>query len=165
MKSTSNFNENDIRKVISAYGDTVYKIAFSYCKGHADAEDIYQDVFTKYFQHTQPFESNTHEKAWLIRVTINCSKSFLRSNWHKRIILLKDYQEETSSMDNNNDLLNTVLELPVKYREVIHLFYYEGYSTKEIAAILTRSETTVRTQLQRGRDILRNKLKEDLSYE
>ncbi|MBE5967875.1 MAG: sigma-70 family RNA polymerase sigma factor [Lachnospiraceae bacterium] len=165
MNIESIFSENDIRKVISTYGDTVYKIAFSYCKSHADAEDIYQDVFTKYFQHAVMFESKTHEKAWLIRVTINCSKSFLRSSWHKRIILLKDYQEEAVFMEDNNDLLNAVLELPMKYREVIHLYYYEGYSTKEIASILNRRDTTIRTQLQRGRDILKLKLKEDLSYE
>lgn len=165
MTTGLNYNVNDIRKAISTYGDTVYKVAFSYCRRHADAEDIYQDVFTKYFQHQVMFESSAHEKAWLIRVTINCSKSFLRSSWHKRIILLKDYQDETVFKEDNNDLLNAVLELPVKYREVIHLFYYEGYSTKEIASILRRKETTIRTQLQRGRDILRLKLKEDLSYE
>lgn len=165
MKPELKYTENDIRKAINTYGDTVYKIAFSYCRSHADAEDIYQEVFTKYFQHQVRFESNEHEKAWLIRVTINCSKSFLRSNWHKRIILQKDYQDETVYIDDNNDLLSAVFELPVKYREVIHLYYYEGYSTKEIASILTRKETTVRTQLQRGRDILRLKLKEELSYE
>ncbi len=165
MKTEIYFNQNDIRNAISTYGDTIYKIAFSYCKSHADAEDIYQDVFTKYFQYTEMFESNTHEKAWLIRVTINYSKNFLRSSWHKRIILLKDYQEETLFMEDSNDLLDAVLRLPVKYREVIHLYYYEGYSTKEIASILTRKETTIRTQLQRGRDILKIKLKEDLIYE
>jgi RNA polymerase sigma-70 factor (ECF subfamily) len=165
MKIKSDMNENDIRKVISTYGDTVYKIAFSYCKSRADAEDIYQEVFMKYFQHVGQFESNTHEKAWLIRVTINCSKSFLRSSWHKRIIPLEDNQEGFVFMEENNDLLNAVLELPVKYREVIHLYYYEGYSTKEISSILIRRETTIRTQLQRGRDILRLKLKEELSYE
>jgi RNA polymerase sigma-70 factor (ECF subfamily) len=165
MKTETYIKENDIRKAISTYGDTVYKIAFAYCKSHADAEDVYQDVLTKYFQHSELFESNTHEKAWLIRVTINCSKSFLRSSWHKRIIPIADYQEEAVRKEDSNDLLEAVLELPVKYREVIHLYYYEGYSTKEIALILNRRETTVRTQLQRGRDILRLKLKEDLSYE
>ena len=165
MKIKSDMNENDIRKLINAYGDTVYKIAFSYCKNRADAEDVYQEVFIKYFQHTELFESNTHEKAWLIRVTINCSKSFLRSSWYKRIIPFEDNQEGFVYIEENNDLLNAVLELPVKYREVIHLYYYEGYSTKEIASALTRRETTIRTQLQRGRDILRLKLKEELSYE
>lgn len=165
MKIKSDICENNIRKVIDAYGETVYKIAFSYCKCHADAEDIYQEVFLKYFQHGELFENGIHEKAWLIRVTINCSKSFLRSSWHKRIIPLTDNQEEMVSMEKNNDLLNAVLELPVKYREVIHLYYYEGYSTKEIASLLKRRETTIRTQLQRGRDILRLELKEDLSYE
>lgn len=165
MKTETYLKENDIRIAISTYGDTVYKIAFAYCKSHADAEDVYQDVFTKYFQHSELFESNTHEKAWLIRVTINCSKSFLRSSWHKRIILLADYQEEAVLTEDSNDLLEAVLKLPVKYREVIHLYYYEGYSTKEIALLLNRKETTIRTQLQRGRDILRLHLKEDLSYE
>lgn len=165
METETYLKENDIRNAISTYGDTVYKIAFAYCKSHADAEDVYQDVFTKYFQHSELFESNTHEKAWLIRVTINCSKSFLRSSWHKRIIPIADYQEEAVFKEDSNDLLEAVLELPVKYREVIHLYYYEGYSTKEIASILKRRETTVGTQLQRGRDILRLQLKEDLSYE
>ena len=165
MKIEPYFSENDIRNAISIYGDTVYKIPFSYCKNHADAEDIYQNVFTKYFQQVVPFESKVHEKAWLIRVTINFSKSLLRSSWHKRIILLQEYHDETVYIDENNILLNSVLELPVKYREVIHLYYYEGYSTREIAAILSQRETTIRTQLQRGREIFRLKLKEDFSYE
>ena len=165
MKIRSHFSEQDIRNTINTYGDTVYKVAFSYCKNHADAEDIYQDVFVKYFQHPAPFESNIHEKAWLIRVTINCSKSFLRSNWHKKVILLKEYQDETTNMEHNTDLLSIVLELPIRYREVIHLYYYEGYSTKEIALLLSRKETTIRTQLQRGRELLKSKLKEDFSYE
>lgn len=165
METGTDLKENDIRMALSTYGDTVYKIAFAYCKSHADAEDVYQDVFTKYFQHSEQFESNNHEKAWLIRVTINCSKSLLRSSWHKRIIPLADYQEEAVYTEDSNDLLEAVLKLPVKYREVIHLYYYEGYSTKEIALLLKRRETTIRTQLQRGRDILRLQLKEDLSYE
>ncbi len=165
MKPEPYLNENDIRRVISIYGDTVYKIAFSYCKNYADADDIYQDVFTKYFQNSKPFESNNHEKAWLIRVTINFSKSFLRSSWHKRMLPLTEDQAEAVYMEDSNDLLETVLSLPIKYREVIHLYYYEGYSTNEIAAILNRRETTIRTQLQRGRDRLRLALKEGLSYE
>lgn len=165
MKTKPNLNEIEIRKVISDYGDTVYKIAFSYCKSRADAEDIYQEVFIKYFKHTEIFESNIHEKAWLIRVTINCSKSLLRSYWYKRIIPLEENLDISVYTDEQSDVLNAVLELPVKYREVIHLYYYEGYSTKEIASILSRKETTVRTQLQRGREMLKIKLKEDLSYE
>lgn len=165
MNTETNLTEANIRQAISTYGDTVYKIAFAYCKSHADAEDIYQDVFTKYLQQTKLFESDTHEKAWLIRVTINCSKSLLRSSWHKRIIPLTDNPTEAVYTEDGNDLLEAVLTLPVKYREVIHLYYYEGYSTKELATILARRETTIRTQLQRGRDLLRLKLKEDLSYE
>lgn len=165
MKIESDISENDIKKIINTYGDMIYKIAFSYCKNRADAEDIYQDVFVKYFQHKHQFESDTHEKAWLIRVTINCSKSLLRSSWHKRIISIENTKEDFVYMEENNELLNAVLELPVKYLAVIHLYYYEGYSTKEISSILKRRETTVRTQLQRGREILRLKLKEDLSYE
>lgn len=165
MKIKADMNENAIRKVVDEYSDTVYKVAFTYCKSHTDAEDICQEVFVRYFQNRGAFKSDIHEKAWLIRVTINCSKSFLRSSWHKRVIPLNDNQEELVFMEGNNDLLNAVLELPVKYREVIHLYYYEGYSTKEISSILTRRETTVRTQLQRGRDILKEKLKEEFIYE
>ncbi|OPJ61320.1 sigma-70 family RNA polymerase sigma factor [Clostridium oryzae] len=165
MKVKFGMNENAIREILDTYGDTVYKIAFSYCKNRSDAEDIYQEVFVKYFQHGEVFESNTHEKAWLIRVTINCSKSFLRSSWYKRVVPIDDKQEELVFIEENNDLLKAVLELPSKYREVIHLYYYEGYSTKEISSILSRKETTVRTQLQRGRDILKLKLKEELIYE
>lgn len=150
------------QSMIHKYKDTVYKVAYTYCKNIADAEDVFQDVFFKYFKKMPVFNTDEHEKAWFIKVTINCSKSLLRSAWYRRTVGIEEdiqFQHEEES-----ELFYTVMQLPIKYRRVVHLYYYEDYSVKEISKILGIKETTIQTQLQRAREILKKELKGEVCY-
>lgn len=160
MKPESVFMEDeDITKIIQSQSDTVYKLAYTYMKNKYDADDIYQDVFLRFCKRKPHFENEEHKKAWFIRTTINCCKSLYKSNWFKRTLTMEEIETpETPEHTEEDTLLNAVLKLPSKYREVIHLFYYEECSVKEIAVILKRSETLVTTQLNRGRSILKKML-------
>jgi len=127
--------------------------------GKADAEDIVQDAFVKLFEKQQDFESPEHEVAWLIRVTVNLCKNRLRSSWWQRTVPLL---ESHPAKDNNqHGIIQAIMALPSKYRVAIHLFYYEGYTTKEIAEITTQSEAAVRQQLTRARRKLKDFLDEE----
>jgi len=139
----------------------LYRAALAIMKGRADAEDIVQDVFVKYMEKQPQFESYTHEAAWLMRVTINCCRSRLRSSWWKmRVPLLDIYPARD---EGQRDVVSAVLSLPVKYRMVIHLFYYEGYTTREISEITVQKESTVRQQLTRARRMLGEELGGELA--
>lgn len=149
--------------VLDAYGDAILRLAYSYLKNRADAEDILQDTLIQYLTRAPEFESREHEKAWLLRVCINRCKNLLLTPWRQRREELSENQPCFQSEDNG--VLEAVAALPVKYREVIHLFYMEGYSTRELAALLGRSEAAVRKQLSRGRELLRACLKEGYDFE
>ncbi len=145
--------------IIDKYKDTVYRVAYSYCKNASDADDIFQEVFLRYFKNKPEFNTYEHEKAWFIRVTINCCKKLLGSFWFKRTVAMEDnikFEDEEES-----EIFHTIMELPLKYRTVVHLYYYEDYSIREISKILDIKETTIQTQLQRARSMLRKKLKEE----
>jgi len=133
--------------------DKLFRTAVAIMGSKADAEDVVQDVFIKLLEKQPEFESPEHETAWLIRVTVNLCKSRLRTHWWKKTVPLLDiYPAQT---DEQQSIMETVLSLPSKYRAVIHLFYYEGYSTKEIAEITGQKESTVREQLTRARRMLK----------
>ena len=152
-------DEPFMRSKVLQYKDTVYKIAYTYCKNTADAEDTFQEVFLRYFKNTSKFTNDEHEKAWLIRVTINCCKKLLGSSWFRKTIQL----DENISFDEKeeSEIFYAVMALPQKYRTVVHLYYYEDYSVREIAEIISIKETTVQTQLQRAREMLKSKFKEE----
>ena len=162
---SSNNNINNIANidVIKCYQDTVYRIAFTYCKNTYDSEDITQEVFLRYLKSKKDFNDEEHLKAWLIRVTVNASKSFLRSSWLKKTVSISDSEHEDLCCDEQerSEIYYAVLSLPEKYRSVVFLYYYEDYNVREISEILRRTETAVQTQLQRARIILKDKLKED----
>lgn len=145
-----------VQSAVHKYMKTVAKVAFSYLKNTTEAEDITQEVFLALVQKQPKFESEEHLKAWLIRVAINKCKNHLRSSWlSKREVI----QEEISYMPKDqSEVLLAVLALDVKYRIPIHLYYYEGYSIKEIAEILGERAATIGTRLSRGREILKNKI-------
>ena len=149
-------------EVIRKYFDMVYKLALSQTKNQTFAEDVTQDVFVRFIQNKDKFESEEHIKAWLIRVTINCSKSVFMSSWFKKIVPL----EEDLTFDNpeKSDVYFAVQDLPLKYRPVIHLFYYEDMSVREIAESIDIKESTVKSHLHRGRMLLKNKLKGDYDF-
>lgn len=149
-------------EVIRKYFDTVYKLALSQTKNQIFAEDVTQDVFVRFIQNKDKFESEEHIKAWLIRVTINCSKSVFMSSWFKKTVPL----EEALTFDNpeKSDVYFAVQDLPLKYRMVIHLFYYEDMNVREIAESIDVKESTVKSHLHRGRMLLKNKLKGDYDF-
>jgi len=144
--------------IIKKHQNKLYRTALAIMGGKADAEDIVQDAFIKLFEKQQEFESPDHEAAWLIRVTVNLCKNRLRTHWWRRTVpLLETYPAQS---ETQLGLIQAIMSLPSKYRVAIHLFYYEGYSTKEIAEITTQNESTVRQQLTRARRKLKNYLEE-----
>ena len=146
-------------RVIEEYSDMVYRLAFSRTGTKQDAEDVYQEVFFRYLRKHPAFESEEHRKAWLLRVTANCANSFLTSPWRKR---RAELPEDLPFEDRRNqELYQELMQLPGKYREVIHLFYYEELSVEEIAKVLSRKPSTIRTQLTRAREMLRRVMKEE----
>ena len=156
--NTELLRTNDsVDELLKRYANMVYRLAFSRTKSRFDADDILQDVFLRYIRSMPDCENEEHRKAWLIHATINCSKTLLTSAWFRKTAPL----DETMffEMKEHSEVYYAVLELPVKYRTIIHLFYYEGYAVKEMAALLCCKESTVKSQLHRARDLLRDKLK------
>jgi len=159
MKPSPPLSNDCIENVIEQYSDTVYRLAFARTGTKHDADDIFQEVFMKYVKKKPKFETEAHQKAWLIRVTINCCNSFWRSFWRKKTDRISD---ELIWEDRENiDLNDAIQALPEKYREVIHLFYYEDMSLEEISETLRRKNSTVRTQLTRARAQLKILIKEE----
>ena len=140
------------------HSDMVYRLAFARVKNKYDADDILQEVFLRFIKCKDKVNNDEHLKALLIRITINCSKSMLGSSWFKRT---EPLSENLSVSDPELDTLDAVLRLPQKYRTVIHLHYYMGYSTDEIAKILKSKPSTVKSQLHRARQKLKLDLKGD----
>ena len=149
----------DPEQVIKTYSDMVYRLAFARTGTKEDADEVYQEVFLRLLKKRPVFESEEHCKAWLLRVTVNCSNTLLTSLWKKHTVVLEENLpfEEKESLE----LYRELSELPQKYRDVIHLFYYEELSVAEIAKILRRKESTVRTQLTRARTMLKEILEEE----
>lgn len=157
--------EKEKEKILGCYrqhGDMIYKLAWTYCKDKYQAEDAFQEVFFKYMKYHPRFKSAEHEKAWFIRTTINVCKNMLKSKWNSDMVQLQEWDADDAFLREANDgfdaLKEAVLDLPKKYRIPVHLYYYEEYSVREIAQILRRSESTVQTQLQRGREKIKQRL-------
>ncbi|MBM7871715.1 RNA polymerase sigma-70 factor (ECF subfamily) [Clostridium pascui] len=155
--------ENYIQNIIEKYSDMILRISYSYMKNFNDAEDITQETFIKLLEKQPTFQSSEQERAWLIKVAINLSKDKLKSSWFKKTAPLEG--EFIATCQEDNEIIATVLSLPLKYRSVIFLFYYEDYSISEIANILNLKESTVGSQLSRGRKLLKSKLMEDFEDE
>ena len=141
------------------YAPAVYRLAYARTGSRADAEDVMQEVFLRLVQAKPAFSSQTHAKAWLLRVTSNCVSSLFRLPWRRREDPLEEEIAVPESPEEGS-VTEAVLSLPVRYRIPIHLFYYEGYSVAEIARIVGKSEGTVKSRLFRARKLLRDKLKE-----
>lgn len=150
--------------ILNTYGDSILRYAYSYLHNMSDAEDILQDTLIQYLKTDPVFENAAHEKAWLLRVAANLSKNRLDYNSIRKT----DELNEELAADERDDLSfvwEAVKSLPVKYREVIHLFYHEGCSVREISNILKRPEATVRSDLHRGRERLREILREEYDFD
>ncbi|MDF2943355.1 MAG: polymerase subunit sigma-24 [Herbinix sp.] len=162
MKKERVRTQSEITETIDQHSDRIFKVALSYTKDKATAEDILQDVLIKYMTDATEFQGEEHKKAWLIRVTINECKRFFRSVWNARKIPLEDIY--TFEDAEKNDIFYAVMKLPVNYRLAIHLFYYEDMSIKEISSILKMNENTVRSTLHRGRKLLKKMLEVEYEY-
>ncbi|WP_295581657.1 RNA polymerase sigma factor [uncultured Oscillibacter sp.] len=145
---------------VERYGDMVFRLAFSYLKNRADAEDIMQETLLKLYEAEKPFDSPEHERYWVVRVAVNGCKQLLRSPWRRHGPL--EEAEETAVFDTpaQSELFRQVMSLPSKYRAVVYLHYYEGYAVGEIAAALGANPSTVQTWLMRARGQLKLILQE-----
>jgi len=150
-------------KMLDDYGNSILRLAYSYLHNESDAEEVLQDTLLQFLKTAPQLESEQHRKAWLLHVAANLSKNRIDYN---RIRDTDELNEELAAeqRDDLSFVWEAVKALPVKYREVIHLFYQEGYQTAEIAAVLQENEATVRARLSRGREKLREVLKEAYDF-
>ena len=152
---------------IDRYADMVYRLALSQMKNATDADDLFQEVFVRLVSHIQDLESWEHVKAWLIRVTINCARKHFAQYWNKNV----DYMDEPERMADESGgyelpeehpVRTAVQKLPPKYRLVIHLYYFEERTVAEIAQLTDQKETTVKSQMHRAREMLKDLVVEEL---
>ena len=151
----------EIERVVNEYATMLLRVAYSQLNNRAEAEDTVQEVLLKYMEKAPIFQSEEHEKAWLLRVTVNHCKNHLASAWFRK---RADLDEGIPALDNAElEVVSAVAALPAKYRAVVHLYYFEGYSTKEIAEILHSRPNTVSSRLSRARALLAKALKEEIA--
>lgn len=149
---------------IDRYADMVYRLALSQMKNRTDADDLFQEVFIRLVSNVEKLESWEHVKAWLIRVTINCAKKHFDLYWNKNVDFIEDEErvrgEEAYELPEDEPVREAVAKLPPKYRLAVHLFYYEEFSVAEIAELTGQKEGTVKSQLHRAREMLREMLED-----
>jgi RNA polymerase sigma factor (sigma-70 family) len=151
--------DNFVTKILEKYADTVWRLCLVYMRNKADAEDVFQNVFIKLYQQWPTFNGEAHVKAWLITVTTNECKNQLKSFWRKNVIAIAQVVSPIEH-DNNKEVVKVVMQLPTKYRDVLYLHYFEGYKANELVTILESNESTIKTRLKRGRELLKKVLVE-----
>lgn len=152
-------SEQEVNRAVETYSNMIRRLCMIHLKNYADTEDIFQTVFLKYVLSSISFESEAHEKAWFIRVTINACKDLLKSFFRSRVTSLDEVLEQPAEIPPDyREVLEAVLSLPKKYRDVVYLHYYEDYTAPEISEILGKNVNTVYTLLNRSKQALREKL-------
>lgn len=159
-------NQETFIHIFKTYHSLVFRVAFAEVKNHADAEDILQEVFFRYLRYQPELESSEHERAWMIRTTLNLCKDYFKNKWNSSTVGMDKVAESEKvyfklPYMEEDDTLWAVLELKERYRRPLYLFYYEDYSIKEIAQILHLSENTVKTNLRRGRQAVKELLDQE----
>ena len=150
-------DENRAREQVARWGDMVWRLALARTRHVQDSEDVFQEVFARFFRHEGELDSDEHRKAWLIRCTLNCTNTLLSARWRTHLPL---EEAVTRAMEpEDRTVYQAVLALPKKYRTALHLHYYEGYSVEEIAALTGARAGTVKSWLSRGREKLAAELK------
>ncbi len=148
-----------MNEAIERHADTVRRLCMIYLKNYADTEDIFQTVFLKYVLSSVSFESEEHEKAWFIRVTINACKDLLRNFFRSHTVTIDEILEQPAQLSpDHREVLEAVLSLPQKYRDVVYLHYFEDYTAPQISRILGKNVNTIYTLLTRSKRMLREKL-------
>ena len=155
-------NSMDIRRVVELYTPLVYRLAYARTGSHADAEDVCQDVFLTLARKNPDFETEENRRAWLIRITINRAASLWRTPWKRKVTLGDDSIRHRAEIPRDSGLADALASLSGDDRTLIQLYYYEGFKTNEIAAMLNRKQATVRTQLMRARNRLKSRLTEEV---
>lgn len=156
-------SEQEVNRAIEQYSNMIRRLCMIHLKNYADTEDIFQTVFLKYVLSSVSFKNEEHEKAWFIRVTINACKDLLKSFFHSRTVSLDEIMEQPSEISTDDrEVLEAVLSLPQKYKDVVYLHYYEGYTAPQISRMLGRNVNTIYTLLTRSKQLLREKLGGDL---
>ena len=156
-----NMDNSNAERFVRLYADMILRISCLYLKQRQDAEDICQDVFLKLMLLDINFESEEHEKAWIIRTTINACKDYLRKSWFKRNVPLDDAKNVSISDGLETDLSEELMKLPKNYRVSMFLHYYEGYKVYEIAAMLGKQPNTISAYLTRGKRKLKSMLSDE----
>ena len=155
-------SDYEVSQAIDRHGDTVRRLCMVHLKNQADTEDIFQNVFLKYAQHDAAFESQEHENAWFIRVTINACRDLLKSFFRSHTVSLDEILDMPQPLEESHrEVLEAVLALPEKYRVPIYLHYYEGYSAPELGRLLRKNSNTVYTHLNRGKAMLKEVLADE----
>ncbi len=157
--------DKEIAEIYSRHSKTVYRVCFAYMRNSADSEDAVQETFFRLIKSGPAFESEEHEKAWLIRTATNICKNTLKHWWRRREDIENFYDLQSSEKINTDDVLKAVMELPEKYKTAVYLYYYEGYSGKETADILKKPQSTLRNYLRKARAILKERLGENFDEE
>lgn len=152
-------SEEEINRAVELYSDTVKRICFLHLKNYHDTQDIFQKVFFKYLMYDGAFENESHEKAWFIRVTVNACKDLLKDYYRRNSLSIEEAVNECAVSDNRSrEILSAVLSLENKYKNVVYLFYFEGYSAREISEMLGKKENTIYSLLSRAREKLKKEL-------
>ena len=158
-------SEQEVNTAIERYSDTVKRLCMIHLKNYADTEDIFQTVFLKYALSSVRFENHEHEKAWFIRVTINACRDLIKSFFRSRTVSIDEIINMPDNITpDNREILEAVLSLPAKYKDVVYLHYYEGYTAVQIGKILKKNANTVYTLLTRSKQMLKEKLG-DIDYD
>ena len=161
-EETKQLNPKEVEQIYQHYSDMVFRVALIYMKNQDDAYDIVHNVFEKMLQKRLHFKDDEHMKAWLIRVTINMCKNLLKSACRNRQVSLEEQQEkgcdyaycDGDEKEQKEEILQAILNIKPVFREVIYLYYYEGYNTKEIGKIVGTNASTIRSRLAKAREIL-----------
>lgn len=158
-------SDKEITDIYTRHVNTIYRVCFSYMKNTADTEDMVQNTFIQMISSDTDFQSEEHEKAWLIVTASNLCKNHLRHWWQKRFNI-DDYENvATTQPFEIDETLAVVMALPEKYKSTLYLYYYEGYTSTEIARLMKKPQSTIRNYLHRGRNILREKLGGEINEE
>lgn len=152
-------SEWEVNQAVDKYANLITRICFIYLKNQADTQDVFQNVFLKYLKYNKSFESDEHEKAWFIRVSINTCKDVLKNFFHSHTVSLDKVESAfMTEPPQHPEVLEAVLSLPQNYRTVIYLYYYEGYKETEIAGILKKKVNTIYTWMYQAKQILKKQL-------
>ncbi len=159
-------SEQEVNRAIERHADTVRRLCMIHLKNYADTEDIFQTVFLKYVLSSVSFENEEHERAWFIRVTINACKDLLKNFFRSHTVSIEEVLEQPAEIEQDHrEVLEAVLSLPARYRDVVYLYYYEEYTAPQIGRILGKNVNTIYTLLNRAKKILREKLGGDADEE